>query len=181
MSTDLTCDVLIVGSGPAGLSVASHLGLQHSCIGVHQDHKIGKTVRTSGGTWVRDMQALGIPAELYQVIDQLDFFSDTEEAWFAVEQDKMAVMDVTGVYQHLATEISPQNGQVMLGAKFTACEERPDSSFLSTVRSREDGEKTIQSKMFIDASGWHCAVLTALGLGQKPDRVGVGIEYEFPI
>ncbi len=181
MSSDLTCDVLIVGGGPAGLSVAAHLGLQHSCIVVHQDQDIGKPVRTSGGTWVRDMKALGIPAELYQVIDQLDFFSDTEEARFAVEEDKMAVMDVTGVYQHLASEISPQNSQVMLGTKFTSCEEQGDGCFVSTVRSREDGEKTIRSKMLIDASGWHCAVLTALGLGQKPDRVGVGIEYEFPI
>ena len=181
MSTDLTCDVLIVGGGPAGLSVASHLGLHHSCIVVHQDLEIGKPVRTSGGTWVRDMQALRIPADLYQVIDQLDFFSDSEEARFAVQDDKMAVMDVTGVYQHLASEMSPQNSQLMLGTKFTACEMQSDGSYLSTIRSRNDGEKTIHSKMIVDASGWHCAVLTALGLGQKPDRVGVGIEYEFPI
>lgn len=180
MSTDLTCDVLIVGGGPAGLSVASHLGLQHSCIVVHQDQEIGKPVRTSGGTWVRDMQALGIPAEMYQLIDQLDFFADTEEARFVVEQDKMAVMDVTRVYQHLASKMSSQNSQLMLGTKFIAAE-RVGEGYTSTVRSRANGEQTIHSKMIIDASGWHCAVLTALGLGQKPNRVGVGIEYEFPI
>lgn len=181
MLSNSTCDVLIVGGGPAGLSVASHIGVQHSCIVVHQDQEIGKPVRTSGGTWVRDMQVLGIPSNLYQIVDQLDFFSDSEEARFAVEQDKMAVMDVTGVYQHLASEMSSQNSQMMLGTKFISCERQRDESFLSTVRSRKDGERIIQSRMIIDASGWHCAVITALGLGQKPNRLGVGIEYEFPI
>ena len=102
--------------------MASRLAQSHSCIVVHQDTEIGKPVRTSGGTWLRDMTALGIPAHLYQVIDQLDFFSDTQEARFTVNDDKMAVMDVTGVYQYLASELSPQNSQMLLGTKFLSCE-----------------------------------------------------------
>jgi len=182
MSKDnLSCDVLIVGGGPAGLSVASRLAQSHSCIVVHQDTEIGKPVRTSGGTWLRDMTALGIPAHLYQVIDQLDFFSDTQEARFTVNDDKMAVMDVTGVYQYLASELSPQNSQMLLGTKFLSCEKHFDGTYTSQIRSREGERQSIQSKMIVDASGWHCAVLSSLELGQKPDRVGVGIEFEFPI
>lgn len=182
MSKDnLSCDVLIVGGGPAGLSVASRLALSHSCIVVHQDTEIGKPVRTSGGTWLRDMKALGIPAHLYQVIDQLDFFSDTQEACFAVKNDKMAVMDVTRVYQHLESELSSENSQLMLGTKFLSCEERSEGGYLSRVRSRDGDHKNIQSKIIVDASGWHCAVLSSLNLAQKPDRVGVGIEFEFSI
>ena len=61
-------DVLIVGGGPAGLSVASHLGDDVSSVVVHQDREIGKPVRTSGGSWLKDADALGIPAQLYTII-----------------------------------------------------------------------------------------------------------------
>ncbi|WP_180957591.1 FAD-dependent monooxygenase [Neptunicoccus cionae] len=180
MLTDIiACDVLIVGGGPAGLSVASHLGDDVHSIVVHQDAEIGLPVRTSGGTWQRDMQALGIPPEMYRVIDQLDFFSDNAEARFAVKDDKMAVMDVTAVYRHLASLSDGKRSELMTGAKFLSCIEQEDGQFLSQIRSRDRGNFNILSRMVIDASGWQCAVLESLGLGQKPQRTGVGIEYEF--
>ena len=141
MSDPLACDVLIVGGGPAGLSVAGSLGPGISAIVLHQDAEIGRPVRTSGGTWVRDMEALGIPQTLYQVIARLDFYSDQSEARFAVRDDKMAVMDVTGVYQHLAGLIRGDI-PVMLGTSFVSAVAR-DDGYVATVRSREMGEVEI--------------------------------------
>jgi len=180
MKQQLTCDVLIVGGGPAGLSVASALPRHLSCIVVHQDKEIGLPVRTSGGTWVADMQMLGIPEHLYQVIDQLDFFADTSEARFDIQKDKMAVLDITALYQYLATLSDHPNRQLFTGAKFTDTQTTADGGYLSSIRSRDEGDLDIQSKYIIDASGWHCAVLEALDLEKKPTRLGVGIEYEFP-
>lgn len=170
--------MLIVGGGPAGLSVASRLGSQISSIVVHQDAKIGEPVRTSGGTWLRDMQALEIPSQLYQVIDQLDFFADQAEARFRVEQDKMAVMDVTGVYQYLAGLSDDLDRKLLLGAKFLTTQ-KTQQGYLSKIRSRSLGEIEIESRFIVDASGWHTAVLSDQGLAQPPARTGVGIEYEF--
>jgi digeranylgeranylglycerophospholipid reductase len=176
----LECDVLIVGGGPAGLSVASSLPKDIRSIIVHQDKEIGRPVRTSGGTWLRDMKALGVPDKLYQIIDQLDFYSDNAEALFKINADKMAVLDITGLYQYLATLSDHPNRQLLLGAKFTETQQGPGSLYTSTIRSREKGDFSILSKYIIDASGWHCAVLESLKLAKKPTRLGVGIEYEFP-
>ncbi|MDC1320213.1 FAD-dependent monooxygenase [bacterium] len=54
----LECEVLIVGGGPAGLSVAATLPDHVSTIIVHQDAEIGKPVRTSGGCWLDDVEPL---------------------------------------------------------------------------------------------------------------------------
>ena len=64
----LECEVLIVGRGPAGLSVAATLPNYIATIIVHQDAEIGKPVRTSGGCWLDDVERLGIPSEFYQVM-----------------------------------------------------------------------------------------------------------------
>ncbi|MCP5085479.1 MAG: NAD(P)/FAD-dependent oxidoreductase [Rhodobacteraceae bacterium] len=179
MIDTLDCDVLIVGGGPAGLSVASHLDPSVHSIILHQDAEIGRPVRTSGGTWERDMQALEIPKKHYQVIDQLDFFSDNAEARFAIANDRMAVLDVTGLYQYLASLSEYSNCNLLTGTKFVSVERQGDG-FVSTARNREDGEFSINSNYVIDSSGWQSVVLESLGLGSKPNRTGVGIEYEFP-
>ncbi|MBE9476909.1 MAG: FAD-dependent monooxygenase, partial [Proteobacteria bacterium] len=89
------CDILIVGAGPAGLSVASALSDDISSIIVHQDAEIGKPVRTSGGSFLSDMHDLGIPDKYYQCIDDINFYSDNAEAKFNITTDKMTVLDIT--------------------------------------------------------------------------------------
>lgn len=178
--TLLNCDVLIVGGGPAGLSVASSLPKSVHCVIVHQDKEIGKPVRTSGGTWVKDMDALAIPNHLYQVVNQLDFYSDNSEVCFDISHDKLAILDVTALYQYLETLSDHPNRQLFLGAKFIAARQDADSLYTSNIRSREKGDFSIRSKFIIDASGWHCSVLESLNLARKAERLGVGFEYEFP-
>lgn len=171
--------MLIVGGGPAGLSVASHLPRSTRVVLAHADSQIGTPVRTSGGTWVRDMRALGIPPDLWQAIDQLDFFSDKAEARFAVARDKMAVMDVTGTYRHLAALSDGHDRDLRLGCTLVGAARLADGRVLARLRSRAAGDQEIRARYVVEASGWKMAVMEALGLGRKPDRTGVGIEYEF--
>lgn len=177
----LECDVLIVGGGPAGLSVAAALPDHISSIIVHQDAEIGQPVRTSGGCWLADAERLGIPESYYQIIDQLDIYSDNQEAHFKIENDKMVVLNITDLYQRLARKSEHKSRQLLLATKFLSTTLTDDGRYLSQVRSRFTPTSQIKSKYIVDGSGVHNSVLQSLGLGENPARTGVGIEYEYPI
>ncbi len=169
-----SCDVLIIGGGPAGLSVASSLSPDIHSIVVHQDTEIGKPVRTSGGSFLSDMHKLSIPEKHYQLIDKIDFYSDNSEALFDIETDKMVVLDITGLYQYLASLSQNKSCELLLNTKFITTKQQSDGGYISTIRGRKSSAETIRSKYIIDATGWQCAVLDALGHGGKPARTGIG-------
>ena len=176
MTHPVETDVLIVGGGPAGLSVSGRLKGRQSVL-VHQDREIGKPVRTSGGSWLADVQRLGIPEDFYQRVDQLDVFSDTRGISCDISEAPAVILDITRLYQWLA---STATSEIHCATKFLRTE-RVEGGFLSTVRTAGQGEWQIKSRQIIDASGWHCIVLESLGLNQKPRRDAVGIEYEYPV
>ena len=178
---DIECDVLIVGGGPAGLSVASSLADNISSVVVHQDAEIGKPVRTSGGSWVKDLQELDIPPHLYQVVNQIDLYSDNEKASFKAEKNLGAVLDVTALYQYLASLSEAKNHRLLLSSKFITAEKYADGHYISTIRSRAAGDTKIKSKYIVDASGWHSVVIRDQGLGHKPTKIGIASEYEFDL
>ena len=177
----LECEVLTVDGGPAGLSVATTLPDHVSTIIVHQDAEIGKPVRTSGGCWLDDVERLGIPSEFYQVMHQLDVYSDNKEAHFQVKDNKLVVLNITDLYHWIAQKSDHKQRQLMLSTKFLSTTKTEDGGHLSTIRSRHTETTQIKSKYIIDCSGVRNAVLDDLSLKEKPDRTGVGIEYEYPI
>ncbi len=172
------CDVLIAGGGPAGLSVAEYLPPGLDKIVLHQDHEIGKPVRTSGGTWVRDMEALSVPQSLYHTINRFEICSDAARSLHQLSAWKMAVLDVTGLYQWIGQRAAQNGARIRTGTKFISAQRQGDG-FLCTARARDGSEQRIRCRYLIDATGVQAAVQTALGLGKKPDRTGIGVEYDF--
>ena len=62
--TEVSTDVLIAGGGPGGLS-AAEAAARAGCrvILAEQNQEIGSPTRTSGGSFVSEMNALGVPAD----------------------------------------------------------------------------------------------------------------------
>ncbi|MBO9466751.1 NAD(P)/FAD-dependent oxidoreductase [Tropicibacter sp. R15_0] len=174
-------DVLIVGGGPAGLSCAAQLPVGMRCLIVHQDKEIGRPVRTSGGSWVRDLQNIGVPPEFYQTINEIEIRSDNQRSLHHMQDHKMAVLDITGLYQWLAGHARRAGAEIWTGAKFLTTSQGADGFFTSDIRLSGNESRSIRSKYVVDASGTPRAVMQSLGLGARAQRVGVGIEYEYEI
>ena len=177
----LVCDVFIVGGGPAGLSVAATLPDNVSCVIVHQDREIGLPVRTSGASWLQDAERLGIPEHLFKRIGTSEVFSDKEQAVIAMGDEVPVILDTPRLYQWLARQSDHKDRSLLLATKFVSITRRDDGRYESRIRGRNTHWERVIATYVIDASGWHFAVLEALGLASKPERLAVGTEYEYPI
>lgn len=177
----LSCEVLIVGAGPAGLSVAAGLPDDVSTLIVHQDKEIGRPVRTSGGSWLKDVERLGIPPELYNIVRRAEAYADQAHSVIPLGQETVVILDITGLYRWLAAKSDHKDRQLLLANKYLTTRQRDDGLFESDIRTRDGEIRHVVSRFLVDGSGWHNAVMVALGLGEKPGRLGVGTEYEYPI
>src|SRR6266571_4151501 len=164
MSKD--CDVLIVGGGPAGLAAAEAAAKEGvEALVLERQHEIGYPIHTSGGSWVRDMQALNIPQTLYHPINKVIFVSPQREVPLDYHPAVACVVDVRGLYQYLASRAIAAGAQ--LRVRHTV-----EQTLL------EDGRITVRSAVTIDASGFsrHVGVRTEMGKAFR--RYGYGAEYD---
>src|ERR1035438_3770830 len=80
-------DVIIAGGGPGGLSAAEAAAKAGASVLVlEQNKEIGSPARTTGGSFVQDMKALGIPESLYHPIRRCRYISPHNSAAFEYDE-----------------------------------------------------------------------------------------------
>ena len=174
-----TVDVLVVGGGPAGLSAAEAAAKGGAKVAVLERQKeIGYPVHTSGGSWIADMKALGIPSDLYHPIKHVTFLSPNREARFEYDVPVCCVLDVRAVYQHLASRAiqagatlhpnSPVEGPIVEDGRVVGVVAKDHRNRVGQWRA----------PVVIDASGFSSTVVTRAGLRQGFKRYGYGAEYD---
>ena len=113
-----TYDAIIAGGGPAGLAAAQALAKRGcSALLLEQNHEIGSPIRTSGGSFIEELEALSIPAALYHPISRVRFLSARNAAVYDYARPRMCVIDVRGVFQFLAGRAVDAGAVVRVGAK----------------------------------------------------------------
>ncbi len=172
-------DVLVVGGGPAGLAAAEVAAKQGaSTIVLERQNEIGYPIHTSGGSWISDMKALGVPEHIYHPIHKIIFISPHRDAVLNYDQPVICVADVRKFYQHLATRAI--DAGAMIRVRHTVEEAIVEDGYVKgvTVKNHASDRIKLEASVTIDTSGFSRHIGVRIGLGKAFHRYGYGAEYD---
>jgi digeranylgeranylglycerophospholipid reductase len=172
-------DVLIVGGGPAGLAAAASAAQRGArTLVLERQNEIGYPVHTSGGSWISDMKALAVPEHLYHPISDVAFLSPKREFSLHYNPALACVVDVRGLYQHLAARAVDAGASVRVRHSVEQVLREDGRIIGVTVKSQVGERLELRAPVTIDASGFsrHIGVRTDLGGAFR--RYGYGAEYD---
>ena len=167
-------DAIIAGAGPAGLSAAESLARRgHSVLVLEQNPEIGSPIRTSGGSFIDELDSLGVPAHLYHPISRLRFLSPHNSATFDYARPLLCILDVRGAFQFLAARAIDAGAQIQLST--AAVSPVIEAARVCGVRT---DHQTLSCRVLVDATGYRSSLLKQAGLDPGFRRFGVGAEYD---
>ena len=176
---DEECDVLIAGGGPAGLAAAEAAAkLNVRTVLFERQNEIGYPVHTSGGSWISDMKMLAIPENLYHPITKVMFVSPQREVPLYYNPAVACVLDVRGVYQHLA-------GRAIAAGASLRVRHTVETSIVEngrilgvTAKNHVSERIRVRASVTVDASGFSRHVGVRTEMGKAFHRYGYGAEYD---
>src|ERR1700681_4675674 len=146
---------------------------RHSVLVLEPDHEIGSPIPTSGGSCSDELSALGIPAHLYHPISRIRFLSPNHAAQYDYALPQLCVIDVRGVFQHLAQRAAAAGAQIQLST--AAISPILESGAVTGVTTPAD---SLRCRLLVDATGYKSVLLKQAGLDPGFRRFGVGAEYD---
>ena len=170
-------DIVIIGAGPAGLS-AGISAAKEGCnvLIIEKRSEIGSPIRTSGGSWIRDMRELNVPDSLYNPISKITFRSTNEEASFSSNPPQNCVLNIRGLYQYLAEQALKTGARISLRTRAKELILENDSVKALKI-SKFSEESNVYADVVIDASGYSRFSYREIGI-EVEDRFAEGVEYE---
>jgi digeranylgeranylglycerophospholipid reductase len=172
------CDIAVVGGGPAGLSAAYTAAKGGAKVVLFEkDEAIAHSIRTSGVTWISEMERLGIPSEYYNPIQNYRFVSPSNDVLITGSVSKSCVLEVRATYQYLAFLAAKAGAQIMVKSNIINVIKEGDK-VVGVKASTPKGDLTVRSTLVIDASGFNTSVGRRAGVAGEWKRYGVGAEYE---
>ncbi len=175
-----TYDIAVVGGGPAGLSAAyAAAKAGGNVILLEKDESIGHSIRTSGVTWIDEIEKLGIKSEHYNPIKNYSFLSSSNEVTIRGNIPKACVLNVRSTYQHLAMLAAEAGAEIMVRSRVTNVVTTPEYRRICGLKAKTPrGDTVIDCKIVIDASGFSSSIARCLGIVREWRRYGIGAEYE---
>ena len=176
---ELDFDVVVVGGGPAGSS-AARVAAKNGCSValIEKEKEIAETVRTSGVTWISDIEEFGIPNECYNPIKKFSFCSPKNSVTISDNIAKAAVLDVRKTYRFLAKRAQSLGSEVFTSTNVSEILKNSSGECIGVIAKSQDREIKFKAKVIIDASGFASIVARELGHVEQWKKFGVGAEFE---
>lgn len=172
-------DIAIVGGGPAGLSAAYCASKEGANVIVFErDPSFGHNVRTSGVTWIKDMERFNIPGKYYNPIKNFKFISPNNQANIFGSNYSACVLDIKKVYQYLATNAAEAGSTLYVKSNVFDINRDSNNLLNKLSVSTPAGKMIIEATLVIDASGFNSYVSRKLHYVSGWTRYGAGAEYE---
>ena len=170
---------MVVGGGPAGSS-AAHMAAKNGCTValIEKEKEIAETVRTSGVTWISDINEFGIPKECYNPIKKFSFCSPKNYVTITDNVAKAAVLDVRKTYRFLATRSKSSGSELFTGTNVSEVLKNSAGKCVGVVAKSQDKLIQFNAKVVIDASGFTSIVAKELGYVTQWKKFGAGAEFE---
>ena len=171
---------MIVGGGPAGSSAALTAAKNGKDVALlEKEQEIAFSVRTSGVTWIKDMNEFGIPEDCYNPIKNFEFYSPNNKVSIGDKIARSAVLDVRKTYRWLAKQAELQGTKIFLEttAKNAITNQNGDIIGVSAVSKNGENVEFL-GKVIIDATGFQSTIARSMNKVEQWKRFGVGAEYE---
>ena len=179
LSSEYNYDLVVVGGGPAGSSVAYEAAKNGIKVALlEKEDTIAHSVRTSGVTWIDSINEFGIPADCYNPIRNYSFCSPNNEVTISDAVPHAAVLDVRKTYRWLAEQAKKQGADIFLKTNIKDVIKNKKGDIIGVSGTSKDGDVKFHSKVVVDASGFSSVVSKSMGFVTQWERFGAGAEYE---
>ncbi|MCI4336743.1 MAG: NAD(P)/FAD-dependent oxidoreductase [Thermoplasmata archaeon] len=174
-------EVLVVGAGPAGSTVAHELALQGREVLVVEEHgRVGRPVQCAGLVSRRVLDLADAPSIVRTSVHGASVFGpDLNSISFKAPEPRAFVIDREGLDVHLADRAARAGARFETGTKF---EGRTSSGADGSVVRLSDGgtqRREVRARLVVGADGVASAVARAYRL-RRPVEVLPAFEAEFP-
>ena len=172
-------DLVVVGGGPAGSSAAHAASKNGMSVAlIEKEESIAESVRTSGVTWIQNIEEFGIPEDCYNPVKNFVFYSPNNKVSIGDKIPRSAVLDVRKTYRWLATQAKKEGAEIFVSTNVKSAIKNESGKIIGVKATQNEKEVEFYGKIIIDASGFQSTVAKSMGFVGQWERFGAGAEYE---